>query len=103
MFYELKYDVTVYDVPVATMLPFTRYNLLSYDFAVLPQKLLLLVKCLWNWLQVQSFCDVAKRKLNELSWEFDFGAPENANNILPIIKRTAEVSPYFSTSGELIF
>ncbi len=51
MFYKLKYDVTVYDVPRAmmlpsqcyhhnvtiTMLPFTKYNLLSYDFAVLPQ------------------------------------------------------------------
>jgi hypothetical protein len=43
MFYKLKYDVTVYDVttydvPMAIMLPFTKYDLLSYNFANPPQK-----------------------------------------------------------------
>jgi len=36
--YELKYDVTIYEVPVATMLPFTKYGLLSYHFAALPRQ-----------------------------------------------------------------
>jgi hypothetical protein len=52
-------------------------------------------------LQVQHFSDFAKRRLKEILAESELDLPDNSNNILPIVKRTSRVSPYFTTSGKI--